>query len=245
MKRRRCRIYVHSRHNEPSLDTWATFPALRRRDFSERRPPKTIAIRRERGVQWRQPTVKETSVTNFGLLIAFLLPGFVALWGLSYVSEPVRSWFGASPEQSPSVGGFLYVTLASIVAGLTVSTVRWIVIDTVHHCTGITRPAWDFSRLQENVAAFDMLNEFYYRYYQFYSNTAVAILFANFMRHLSAPTSFWSIDVTDGAAAALVVVFLAGSRDSIAKYYGRTGQLLAQRLRTVPTGQRRHEKLSS
>src|SRR5258708_7235024 len=81
-------------------------------------------------------SLKEPSVTNFGLLIAFLLPGFVALWGISYVSEPVRSWFGSTPDYAPSVGGFLYVTLASIVAGLTVSTVRWIVIDTVHHVTG-------------------------------------------------------------------------------------------------------------
>src|SRR5690349_20986113 len=100
--------------------------------------------------------MKESSVCNFGLLIAFLLPGFVALWGVGYVSEVVRFWFGDSPDNAPSVGGFLYVTLASIVAGLTVSTVRWIVIDTFHHLTGIAPPAWDFSRLQESVAAFDM-----------------------------------------------------------------------------------------
>jgi hypothetical protein len=172
--------------------------------------------------------VKETSVTNFGLLIAFLLPGFVALWGLGYNSEPVHSWFGVSSQETPSVGGFLYVTLASIVAGLTVSTVRWIVIDTVHHITGITRPAWDFSRLQDNVAAFDMLNEFYYRYYQFYSNMAVAILFTTLMRHASASAGPWSVDTTDGGAAILMIVFLAGSRDSLRKYYRRGEQLLAK-----------------
>ena len=178
--------------------------------------------------------MKESSVTNFGLLIAFLLPGFVALWGVSYVSEAVRQWFGAPPDSAPSVGGFLYVTLASVMAGLTVSTVRWIAIDSIHHLTGIARPAWDFSRLQENVAAFDMLNEFYYRYYQFYSNMVVAIVFAEFMRHWSPATGFWSLDAIDGGGAALVIVFLAGSRDSIAKYYNRTGQLLAHRPMTVP-----------
>src|SRR5207248_5067323 len=161
--------------------------------------------------------MKESSVTNFGLLVAFLLPGFVALWGVSYVSEAVRQWLGASPDSAPSVGGFLYVTLASVMAGLTVSTVRWIAIDSIHHLTGIAPPAWDCSRLQENVAAFDMLNEFYYRYYQFYANMAVAILFAIVMRHLSLPTGPWSFDMTDGGALTLVLVFLAGSRDTIAK----------------------------
>jgi hypothetical protein len=163
------------------------------------------------------PALKESSVTNFGLLIAFLLPGFVALLGVSYVSEPVRLWFGASQENAPSVGGFLYVTLASVVAGLTASTVRWIVIDTLHHVTGIARPALDYSRLRDNVAALDMLTEFYYRYYQFYANMVVALLFATVMRHVSMPISLWPFDAM------------------IAKYYTRSSQLLSKRA-TAPSG---------
>src|SRR5205809_4812579 len=110
--------------------------------------------------------MKESSVTNFGLLIAFLLPGTIALWGVSFASDVVRSWFGNSSADAPTVAGLLYVTLASVGAGLTVSTIRWCVIDTLHHLTGIHRPEWDYSRLQENVAALDTLTELYYRYYQ-------------------------------------------------------------------------------
>ena len=170
-------------------------------------------------------SMKESSITNFGLLIAFLLPGFVALWAVSYVAEPVRTWFGASQDDAPTVGGFLYVTLASVVAGLTVSTVRWMVIDTLHHVTGLARPAWDFSLLQQQIAAFDVLVEFHYRYYLFYANMVVAIVFTVLMRHWTAPASPLTMDWTDAVALLLVLVFLAGSRDTLSKYYRRGDQL--------------------
>jgi hypothetical protein len=173
-------------------------------------------------------SVKESSITNFGLVIAFLLPGFVALWGVGYASELVRSWFGAAPADAPTVGGFLYVTLASVVAGLTVSTIRWLVIDTLHHWTGLARPTWDFSRLQENVAAFDVLVEFHYRYYLFYANMAVAIVFATLMRRLTSANGPLALDLGDAAAMILVLVFLAGSRDTLSKYYRRSEALLAK-----------------
>jgi hypothetical protein len=172
--------------------------------------------------------MKETSLTNFGLVIAFLLPGFVALWGLSYLSDSVRFWFGASPQEAPSVGGFLYVTLASIVAGMTVSTVRWLTIDTFHHWTGVALPAWDFSRLQQNVAAFDVLVEYHYRYYLFYANMVVALVFTMLMRHFNGSARLVSLDWLDVAAGALAIVFFAGSRDTLRKYYRRTEALLAR-----------------
>ena len=103
--------------------------------------------------------MQQLTSKNFGLLIANLLPGFTALWGASQFSETVRMWLGTTPSDAPSVGGFLYVTLASIGAGMTVSAVRFLVIDRIHHRTGISEPRWDFSRLSDNVAAYDVLIE--------------------------------------------------------------------------------------
>jgi len=45
-------------------------------------------------------------------------------------------------------------TLASVAAGLSVSAVRWLVLDTVHHRTGVRQPSWDFSSFQRNRAGF-------------------------------------------------------------------------------------------
>ena len=74
---------------------------------------------------------------NFGLIIAFLLPGFVALLGVSFFSPAVASWITVPRQDAPAVAGFMYVTLASLAAGVTVSAVRWAIIDHLHHATGI------------------------------------------------------------------------------------------------------------
>ncbi len=94
--------------------------------------------------------MREVSSKNFGLLIANLLPGLVALWGASYFSHTVRIWLGASGATGPTVGGFLYVTLASVGAGMTVSAVRFLVIDRIHHWTGVRQPLSDFSKLRDS-----------------------------------------------------------------------------------------------
>src|ERR1043166_3090482 len=119
---------------------------------------------------------RETPLTDFGLLIAYVLPGFLALWGGTAVSPVLRAWFGTPPANAPTVGGFLSLTVASIAAGLTVSTVRWLLVDTLHHRTGIPPPPWDFSALERNVTAFGVLIEIHYRYYQWYANALVALV---------------------------------------------------------------------
>lgn len=95
--------------------------------------------------------MKDISYASFGLLIAYIVPGFTALWGLSAVSGTVRSWLGADPATAPTIAGFFYATLASIAAGVTVSTVRWLVIDSIHRAMGLDWPQWDFSRLRESM----------------------------------------------------------------------------------------------
>jgi hypothetical protein len=163
---------------------------------------------------------------NFGLVIAYLLPGFVAVWGVSYFSPTVESWIAASQEGAPSVAGFMYVTLASLGAGLTVSGVRWIVIDTVHHLTGLTPPAWKFVNLNDRLQGFLTLNEGHYRHYQFFSNSFIAVGFTY---------AAWLISTGQGLRAAgwgdlhfviLETVLFANSRDTLAKYYSRVAQLL-------------------
>lgn len=111
------------------------------------------------------------SVTNdtFGPLIAYLVPGATALFGLSPFIPAVQSWFASTPGDAPTIGGFLYLTVASLAMGMTVSAVRWVVVDTLHARTGLRSPPLDFSRLGPNVAAMQLLIEIHYRHYQFYS----------------------------------------------------------------------------
>jgi len=164
----------------------------------------------------------EVSTRNFGLLIAYVLPGVVGLAAVSRYSEAVRSWFGLPPASAPTVGGFLYVTLASVGAGMTISIVRWLLLDWLHHRTGVPRPDWDFSRLQRNLSAFYAIVENHYRYYQCYGNMLIAlgIVAATQLRPgvdtvLPQPLIL--------AAAGLLYV---GSRDALQKYYSRASALM-------------------
>lgn len=59
----------------------------------------------------------EVTQSNFGLLIAYLLPGAILISSFSDRSPVIRTWLGASTE-SPTIGGFLFITLAAVFAGM-------------------------------------------------------------------------------------------------------------------------------
>ncbi len=170
--------------------------------------------------------MKEVSSKNFGVLIAYLVPGFTTLWGASFLSETIHLWLTGPSSDGPTVGGFLYVTLAAVAAGLTVSTIRWVVIDTLHHHTGIRRPQWDFARMQQHFDAYDRLEHNHYIYYQAYANMVIAmtVVWGSWRisgRFLQPPGG------TDVGFVLLIAIFFAGSRDTFRKFYVRVSNLLA------------------
>lgn len=170
------------------------------------------------------------SVTNdnFGPLVAYLLPGATVLLGITPFSPLVRSWFAVSPEGVPTIGGFLFLTAASIGVGMTVSAIRWLVIDTLHRLTGLTPPPHDFSRLGLNVEAFGLLIDIHYKHFLFYGNEAIALLIAYgcYRVNLGATAGLSWLDCL---FVLLEAVFWTASRDTMAKYHLRSRQLLSRR----------------
>lgn len=189
--------------------------------------------------------MRELKRDNFGLLIAYLLPGSIALWGVSYRVEVVRSWLLVAPGGAPSIGGFLHATLAATALGLVVSAGRWATIDRLLAWTGVRAPGWNFELLAGRLAAYEWLVANHYRYYQFYANMLVALAFSYASRPPSArgpAAAEWALFATFLAAESLL---LAGARDALAKYYARTDALLqhparrGQRRRSVAKGRGR------
>ena len=165
----------------------------------------------------------ELTDKNFGLLIAYVLPGFVTLWTLKDVNPLVSEWLSPSPTIPAGLESLFFVAMASTTAGLTISAIRWAFVDTLHHFTGLPRPVWDDSRLPTHLQAFNAVIEWHYRHYQFYSNMLVALaaLFTVRCFHEPRPEP-WMI-----AGFFLVeVIFVATSRDTLRKYYARTARLL-------------------
>jgi hypothetical protein len=118
---------------------------------------------------------------------------------------------------------------------MTVSAVRWAVVDTLHARTGIPPPALDFSRLGQNIDAYRLLIDIHYRHYLFYSNMVVAVAVA-YACHRLRLADGWTVGWADVAFVAIEVVFSAASRDTLRKYYARCRQVLP------PGGGARHRR---
>jgi hypothetical protein len=171
--------------------------------------------------------MKEVTDKNFGVMIAFWLPGFLLLWGLSYSSPEIAAWLAkSSAADAPTVGSFLYATLASLAFGMMVSAVRWLIVDhLLHHITGPARPTFDFGKLKDKdaFAAFQGVVENHYRYYQYYSNTFIAIVVA-FVTYIFVGSQRPSISIWVAVIVVSLTLLLAG-RDCLKNYYERVVEI--------------------
>jgi hypothetical protein len=171
--------------------------------------------------------VHTVSNSNLDPLIAYLVPGATALMGLGQFSPTLVNWLLEGGAGAPTIGGFLYLTLASIAVGMIVNAVRWAVVDTLNSLTGLALPALNFSKLGRNVEAFSLLIYIHYRHYQFNANVAVASACA-FICYRVKLGAFPGLGWPDIAFAALEVTLLATARDNLRKYYSRSRQLLGE-----------------
>ena len=165
----------------------------------------------------------EVNERSFGILIAYLIPGWLVLLGLSYCNSTVADWLSGTIENSPSVAGFLYSTLASIGLGVFVSTLRWITIDRLVHRSGVRRSSPGFTKLTESHQAMTILVDGHYRYYQFHANLCVALPIAAFLKWICGS---FSIAEPIVLIAVLAVLFV-GAQDTLRKYYARSSDVLA------------------
>lgn len=164
---------------------------------------------------------------NFGLLIAYILPGFVVVSGAALIYPPVRVLIMPTLGLADGVESTAFVALATLLAGMFVSALRWLLVDTLHHLTGLRRPEWDDAKLPDKLPAFSSIVEDHYRFYQCNANLAVAFAFVYIAwRVQQPPFAPWA----DEAFLLIEFLFLATSRDNLRKYYARASRLLGSPL---------------
>ena len=162
----------------------------------------------------------------FGLVIAFLLPGFLALWAISIVEPIAGGWLGSAASTQTNVGGFLFAVLASLGLGLLISGMRWMLFDRfllrLPYIGVLPTPKIDQRSRERHEATYRDLRESHYYYFQFYANTAVALLIAapivatsHLVRGGSVGGVAW---VLAGVAIALELFLFIAARDCIEKY---------------------------
>ena len=172
----------------------------------------------------RVDVMSEDLAKVFTPVIAFVLPGLIGLYGLSFYLPVIRVWFGTAAEKDTTVGGFFFVLLASLATGLVLSGLRCLVLD---RCMP-SRPAFDYSkRGPENVErALSDIRAQHYAYYQFYANTLCALAMA-FVGWQTATRPRWTIFwETVLALVGVGAVLLWSARDCIKKYDEKTAGVL-------------------
>ena len=160
---------------------------------------------------------------QFGLIIAYLLPGFIALAGIAPLIPTVAGWLRAG--QTANFGAPIYALLAATAAGMIVSCFRWLIVDRIHLLAGVPGPVFNAQALEERPAAFNYLVENHYRYYQFYANTLVALIWTYAIYRIICPSPLLGLG-TDVGMLLIAAALFAGSGDSLSKYRVRSKQLI-------------------
>lgn len=168
--------------------------------------------------------MKDIREKNFGVIIAFWLPGFLFLWGLSYSWPLVATWLAKSNDtNAPTIGGFLCATLASLAVGLLINAVRWAVVQKVlfHGITRLHRAAINYENLKNKdvLSAFQAAVENNYRYYEYYSNAFVAIVgaFVSYLLNQKESPSLTLLTVM----GVVPLILIIASRNELQKFNER------------------------
>ena len=108
--------------------------------------------------------IKDLTASTFGLLIAYLLPGLLALYTLSLWFTPLSPIFTTFTEAESTAGLFVLVLLGGLLLGVELTAFRWVVFE-CWICRRERLQASDFERLadEKRMAAFRIAVDEHYR----------------------------------------------------------------------------------
>lgn len=173
--------------------------------------------------------MKDLTATTFGLLIAFVLPGLVFLYGLTFVSRRAAAVFEGFLTAESTTGLFLLVALAALTAGLMLAIPRWIAFEKILLRKHALPPrAFAVLRTEPRLLAFQAAVDAHYRYHQFWGGMVFAL-----------PVGYWGWLLQAGAlrkpvswavfaAVFIVLEFITGWAAAAAyrNYVGRAREIL-------------------
>ncbi|TVZ75377.1 hypothetical protein [Streptomyces sp. BK340] len=120
---------------------------------------------------------KDFTVTTFGLLIAFFLPGLIGLYGFSLWNHQAAETFKTFKTSSSNIGLFLLLLMASLAVGLTLTPIRALLYEEVI-CKSHRPAASLYRNLRQSNRheGFRTIIDEQYRYHQFWGNSSLAAI---------------------------------------------------------------------
>ena len=152
--------------------------------------------------------MKDYSFFDFGQVLAFLLPGVVSFYSLSYVSPLVSHLWSSSLSNDSGIGVEFAILLFSLVAGVIIGGIRATVLDPLQVRFGVNQLPVDYSKLTDEhvLSAFQAAISNVYRFAQFNGNMFLGLAFLLVARSCDQPSKViqgWPI------TALLVVCLIA------------------------------------
>ena len=187
---------------------------------------------------------------DFGLFIAYVLPGLVTLYGLTFVVERANNLF-RRPDAAPTLGAALMIMLLALLLGRVVSAVRAAVMQPTFAMSiplvdcagapqfgGVQAAGIDYMRLvdRDRRELFKLITDSEFRPYQFAGNTALALLFCTgcWIAGLQGRERYAPRTLLRTLALLAIIVFLyGGARVSHYRYARALAALNGEELRVV------------
>jgi len=115
---------------------------------------------------------------SFALIIAFVLPGLIALFGIATVNPTVLAWFTGAAA-GPTLVGLFFVLFAALALSLVISALRWYLFEQLAWLPGCpivkAPPRFNQAKRVTCEAQFIDIRHQHYYYYLAHSHTALAI----------------------------------------------------------------------
>jgi hypothetical protein len=177
------------------------------------------------------------SPLDFGLFMAYILPGFVAVFALTYISPWARQVFNLVLSKDSSVGATFIIFLAALAIGIIVSALRGLVLDAIQFKSGVSRlPQINLGKIRDpNVlSAFKEAINNVYRFSQFYGNMAVALTMLLAFKFIIAGDSIASSWAVFTCLVITIVALVVSHRRQLKETYVAMSKILAESI-SAPT----------
>lgn len=172
--------------------------------------------------------MKDVTVTSFGLVIAYLLPGVTALYSLGFWFPGIHPLFQIFLTTQSNVGLFVIVVLVSLAVGLIVHGMRAVLYEYIF-CKKETR--FDHSHFRKltsvgRAEAFRSLVDEMYRYHQWWGGLSIIwpfFVYGFFSEQkvgLAEHLTLWT------AAGTLEIIFVYIATRVRSEYFGRFKMML-------------------
>lgn len=168
--------------------------------------------------------MKDVTASVFGLLIAFVLPGFVALSGVLFFISPPGAVATYGKDLNSSSAPLVFLFLTCLVLSQILGAGRFYLFEKwLYKSEGFGPNLYRKLGTSDGLLAFRQAIDEHYRYYQFHGGMVLSLPFltAGALFAQRGKLTFWSILLTVLAFAALEVLEFKAAKDQLQATFSR------------------------